>query len=82
MAGGRNYVRFRADAPQTSEESAPAKFIKVLLESDDPGIVVKLPQIVSQVFKHIQTDFSLAEIIALIKAFSGTKVEFETIPCR
>jgi len=73
-----NYVRFRADAAaDLGRIKRQQKFIKVLLEKMmTPGIVVKLPQIVSQVFKHIQTDFSLAEIIALIKAFSGTKVEF------
>lgn len=73
-----NYVRFRADAAaDLGRIKRQQKFIKVLLEKVmTPGIVVKLPQIVSQVFKHIQTDFSLAEIIALIKAFEGTKVEF------
>ncbi len=73
-----NYVRFRADAAaDLGRIKRQQKFIKVLLEKVmTPGIVVKLPQIVSQVFKHIQTDFSLAEIIALIKAFSGTKIEF------
>jgi len=73
-----NYVRFRADAAaDLGRIKRQQKFIKILLEKVmTPGIVVKLPQIVSQVFKHIQTDFSLAEIIALIKAFEGMKVEF------
>ncbi len=73
-----NYVRFRADAAaDLGRIKRQQKFIRVLLEKVmTPGIVVKLPQIVSQMFRHIQTDFSLAEIIALIKAFEGMKVEF------
>ncbi len=73
-----NYVRFRADAAaDLGRFKRQQKFMKVLLEKlMTPGIVVKLPKIINEAFKHIQTDFSLAELYALIKGFEGTRIEF------
>ncbi len=73
-----NYVRFRADAAaDLGRIKRQQKFMKVLFDKVmTPGIVVKLPQIINEAFKHIQTDFSLAELYALIKGFEGARIEF------
>lgn len=73
-----NYVRFRADAAaDLGRIKRQQKFMKVLLEKVlTPGIVVKLPQIINEAFKHVQTDFSLAELYALIKGFEGAGIQF------
>ncbi|MDD2998996.1 MAG: LCP family protein, partial [Candidatus Riflebacteria bacterium] len=66
-----NYVRFRADAAaDLGRIKRQQKFMRVLLEKVvTPGFFVKLPQIVSEAYGHIQTDFSVAEIFTLAKGF-------------
>ena len=73
-----NYVRFRADAAaDLGRIKRQQKFVKVLLEKAlTPAVVVKLPQIISEVYRHIDTDFTLAEIYALARSFKNLKVDF------
>ncbi|GAB4272279.1 MAG: hypothetical protein Kow0029_10790 [Candidatus Rifleibacteriota bacterium] len=75
-----NYVRFRADAnADLGRIKRQQKFIKILLEKAmTPGVFVKLPQIVSEAFKHVETDFTIQEIFAILQGFSDSKVEFKT----
>ena len=73
-----NYVRFRADAAaDLGRIKRQQQFIKVLLEKVmKPGFVMQLPQIISQAYEHIQTDFSLAELFTLVKGFESYQVKF------
>lgn len=73
-----NYVRFRADATaDLGRIKRQQNFIRVLVEKVmTPGFFVKLPQIIAQVYDHIATDFSLAELYTLVKGFDTTKVKF------
>lgn len=74
-----NYVRFRADAnADLGRIKRQQAFMKVLLEKVmTPATVVKLPQIVNQVFEHVKTDFSVPEVFTLIKGFESFKVSFK-----
>lgn len=74
-----NYVRFRADAlADLGRIKRQQTFMKVLFEKVmTPATVVKLPQIVGQVFEHIKTDFSLPEVFTLIKGFESYRVSFK-----
>lgn len=73
-----NYVRFRADASaDLGRIKRQQKFMRVLFEKVmNPGIVVKLPKIINEAFKHIQTDFTIAELYALIRGFEGGSIQF------
>ncbi len=73
-----NYVRFRADAAaDLGRIKRQQKFMKALLEKAlTPSVVVKLPQIINEVYRHIDTDFTLAEIYALTRSFKDFKVDF------
>ena len=73
-----NYVRFRADASaDLGRIKRQQQFIKVILEKVmQPGFVVKLPQIISQAYEHVKTDFSLAELFTLVKGFASYQIKF------
>lgn len=74
-----NYVRFRADATaDLGRIKRQQQFIKVLLETFmQPSSFVKLPQIISQAYEHVKTDFSLAELFTLVKGFESYRVKFQ-----
>ncbi|PKL48386.1 MAG: hypothetical protein CVV42_09695 [Candidatus Riflebacteria bacterium HGW-Riflebacteria-2] len=74
-----NYVRFRADAAaDLGRIKRQQQFIKVLLEKlMQPATVVKLPQIISEAYDHVKTDFSLAELFTLVKGFESYQVRFQ-----
>lgn len=73
-----NYVRFRNDAAaDLGRIKRQQKFIRVLIEKlTSPSVVVKLPQIIGEAYNHIETDFSLQELIALYRGFSDWKISF------
>jgi anionic cell wall polymer biosynthesis LytR-Cps2A-Psr (LCP) family protein len=73
-----NYVRFRADAAaDLGRIKRQQKFIRVLLEKVmTPGFFVKLPQIIGQVYDHIGTDFTLAELFTLARGFDSFQLQF------
>ncbi|HAE37147.1 MAG TPA: hypothetical protein DCG57_00735, partial [Candidatus Riflebacteria bacterium] len=73
-----NFVRFRADAAaDLGRIKRQQQFIKVLLQKVmQPGFVVKLPQVISQAYQHVKTDFSLAELFTLVKGFASYQVKF------
>jgi len=73
-----NFVRFRADAAaDLGRIKRQQQFMKVLLEKVmQPGFVVKLPQIISQAYQHVKTDFSLAELFTLVKGFTSYQIKF------
>jgi len=74
-----NYVRFRADAAaDLGRIKRQQQFIKVMVEKlMQPGTVVKLPQIISEAYAHVKTDFSLAELFTLVKGFESYQVRFQ-----
>lgn len=74
-----NYVRFRADAAaDLGRIKRQQQFIKSLVEKlMQPAAVVKLPQIISEAFDHVKTDFSLAELFTLVKGFESYQVKFQ-----
>jgi LCP family protein required for cell wall assembly len=74
-----NFVRFRADAAaDLGRIKRQQQFIKVLLDTFmTPGSVVKLPQIISEAYEHVKTDFSLAELFTLVKGFESYQVRFQ-----
>ncbi|MFZ5951158.1 MAG: LCP family protein [Candidatus Rifleibacteriota bacterium] len=75
-----NFVRFRADAnADLGRIKRQQKFLKVLVEKVlSPGTFVKLPQIVTQAFEHVQTDFSVQELFAMFRGFTDYKVQFRS----
>ena len=75
-----NYVRFRADAnADLGRIKRQQKFIKVLVQKmATPGFVVKLPTILKEAIKHVNTDFSLSEIFSIIYGFKDFKVKMKT----
>ena len=75
-----NYVRFRADAhADLGRIKRQQKFIRQLIQTVmTPATFVKIPKIVAEGINHVQTDFSLQEIIALFRSFADFRVSFRT----
>ena len=78
------YVRFRggptADLGRIKRQQ---RFIAAVLEKlYSPGIVLKIPEILGEVFSHLETDFELPEILDLAQAFRGRtlKIQTESLP--
>lgn len=73
-----NYVRYRADAQaDLGRIKRQQKFIRqVVKKFSQPSVFIKLPTIINEVFDHIQTDFSLRELVSIASSFSSLKVKF------
>lgn len=71
------YVRFRGDAAaDLGRIKRQQRFLTALLEKiKSPGIVVKLPDLVSEAWKFIETDFALAEALELLVGLRGEKLK-------
>jgi LCP family protein required for cell wall assembly len=78
------FVRFRggptADLGRIKRQQ---RFIAAILEKlYSPGIVLKIPEILGDVFSHLQTDFELSEVLEIAQAFRGRtlKIQTESLP--
>ncbi|MGM0599587.1 MAG: LCP family protein [Candidatus Rifleibacteriota bacterium] len=74
-----NYVRYReeiqADLGRIKRQQ---KFIKTVVKKfSQPSVFIKLPTIVNEIFAHIETDFSLRELVSIASSFSSFNIKFE-----
>lgn len=74
------FVRFRADAAaDLGRIKRQQKFLAaVLAKLKNPALVLKLPEIVGEAFKHIETDFALAECVELLASFRETNLVIQS----
>lgn len=72
-----DYVRFRGDAAaDLGRIKRQQRFLTALIEKiKSPGIVVKLPELVSEAWKFVETDFALAEAVELLIGLRGEKLK-------
>ena len=77
-----NYVRFRKDAmADLGRIKRQQAFVKaVVMKLMNPVSIVKLPAIIENSFKYIDTDFTVSEIITIAKDFDDySKIKFTTL---
>lgn len=76
------YVRFRKDAmADLGRIKRQQDFVKKVIEKlCSPSCLVRLPSILETAFKYIKTDFTLQEILTVVKGFDNIKnTKFRTI---
>lgn len=68
------YVRYRDEEGDLGRIERQQKFIRAMMdEVTSPGIIVRLPSIISEVNKTIETDLSLPEMVGMGKALKDAK---------
>jgi len=75
------YVRFRADsAADLGRIKRQQKFISSILEKiKSPTIVVRLPQLIQESYRNIQTDLRIAEILDLLYSLKSGQISIQTM---
>lgn len=78
------YVRYRDEEGDIGRIARQQKFVKAVMEKvTSPGIITDLPEIASVVYKNIETDMSLRQLLELAGAFKearGQGLKAEMIP--
>ena len=73
-ASAIKYVRYRDGEGDLGRIERQQKFIRAMMdEVTSPGIIVRLPSIISEVNQTIESDLSLAEMVGLGKALKDAK---------
>jgi len=75
------FVRFRADsAADLGRIKRQQRFIAAVLEKlKTPSIVMRLPQLIQEVYQHIRTDLRVAEILELAGSLKGGQIAVQTM---
>ncbi|HEY9071948.1 MAG TPA: LCP family protein [Candidatus Ozemobacteraceae bacterium] len=75
------YVRFRADsAADLGRIKRQQRFIAAILEKlKTPAIVMRLPSLIQEVYRNIQTDLRVAEILELAGSLKGGQISVQTM---
>ncbi len=75
------YVRFRHDAQADLGriQRQQAFLGQLMKQAYRPEVVMRLPEILGVVFKHIETDASVVEVLELAMALRGRKVGFHGV---
>ena len=78
------YVRYRDEEGDIGRIARQQKFVKAVMEKvTSPGIITDLPEIASVVYKNIETDMSLRQLLELagaLKEARGQGLKAEMIP--
>lgn len=76
-----DYVRFRSDnMADLGRIKRQQQFVKALVDKImTPSGFVRLPKIVSKAIEHIKTDFTLNELVTIIKGFNSYKITFKNM---
>lgn len=75
------YVRFRADAnADLGRIKRQQKFLaQVLAKLQTPAMLMRLPTLLAEGLKHVETDLSLAELLELATAMRGGPIDVQTM---
>ena len=76
-----NYVRFRKDAmADLGRIKRQQGFVKAVIKKlISPSGILKLPSIIEKAFQYIKTDFTLSEILTIVKGFDNFDVKIQTL---
>ncbi len=75
------YVRFRGDASaDLGRIKRQQKFLSlVLAKMQTPAMLMRLPALLAEGLKHVETDLSLAELLELAAAMRGGPIDVQTM---
>jgi LCP family protein required for cell wall assembly len=76
-----DYVRFRSDSmADLGRIKRQQQFVKALIDKiTTPSGFVKLPKILGKAIEHIKTDFTLNELVTVLKAFNSYSLTFKNM---
>lgn len=70
------YVRYRDEEGDIGRIGRQQKFIKAMLEeATSPGIVIRLPSVISEIADTVETDLSVGEMLGLGKILNDAKAK-------